>query len=149
MSKFKLAIYAVTGLLVLGFFFLKDSYYLVLGEPSAAVTSAAIDLGSYAHYSEQNKQTAASRGNTLLFFAATKWCQSCSLLDQEIKTRIKDIPPKLTILKVDFDSDTEMNDRYQVTSQHTLILVDQENNELLRWVGGDFDLMLTKLDGLI
>ena len=78
----------------------------------------------------------------MLFFAATSWCQSCSKLDHELIENISNIPSDTTVLKVDFDNDQAMNNKYSVTAQHTLVVLDSQGNELKRWLGGGFEQFL-------
>lgn len=107
------------------------------------------DLANYVTYSNQNLELSKSRGKSLLFFAATNWCQSCSLLEDEILERSQEIPPGVTILKVDYDNDKEMNKQFFVTIQHTLVLLDEQGNELTRWVGGDFNDLKYRLNNFL
>ena len=112
---------------------------------SAASNKLLFELANYLNYSEQNQAHAQSQGTTVLFFAATRWCQTCSLLEEEIIHNTKLIPQKTTILKVDYDQDLTRNKQFGVTSQHTLIVLDKNGTELKRWVGGDFNHLLKEL----
>ncbi|MBI2012242.1 thioredoxin family protein [Candidatus Daviesbacteria bacterium] len=129
-----------------GFLFFKDSFKVAQSNTSTFPQSEILmNRMNYLDYSESNKVLAQKHGETVLFFAATLWCQTCSELDKEIKERIGDIPPDVTILKVDYDNDREMKTRYIVTQQHTLVVLDKNGNEIKRWIGGNFDLILNEL----
>lgn len=104
-----------------------------------AIQEQNFDLANYVTYSPSNLELSKSRGKSLLFFAATSWCQSCSFLEEEILERNQEIPANLTILKVDYDNDRDMNRQYSITIQHTLVLLDEDGAEITRWVGGDFN----------
>lgn len=104
------------------------------------------DLSSYVNYSPSAQNAAQQRGNTVLFFAATTWCQTCSALEEEIIERQNEIPSEITILKVDYDNDKAMNQKWSVTSQHTLIVLDQNGEEVTRWLGGGFDSLLQQIE---
>lgn len=112
-------------------------------QPSAEIT---YDLSNYLNYTANAQAESQKRGETLLFFAATTWCQTCSALEEEIIARASEIPADLTILKVDYDNDRATNRQYGVTSQHTLVLLDQSGQEIGRWVGGDFDTMVDQIE---
>lgn len=103
------------------------------------------DRANYLGYSEQNLAQAKKHGNTLLFFAATTWCSNCRAIEEEIIKRNAEIPLDLTILKVDYDRDSAMKTKYDVTLQTTLILLDQDGNEIKRWIGTDFDDLLANI----
>lgn len=105
-----------------------------------------MDLANYTPYSETALNNSMTYGKTVLFFAATPWCQTCSVLDKEIIERHSELPTGVTVLKVDYDNDKDMNNKYYVTTQHTLILLDESGQELTRWVGGNFDALLSEID---
>lgn len=104
------------------------------------------DLMSYLDYSETNLADSQAKGETVLFFAATVWCQTCAELEEEIISRQEDIPEDITILKVDYDNNLEMNRKYGVTAQHTLVVLNQDGEEINRWVGGDLDYLLNQVE---
>ena len=90
--------------------------------------------GYYNSYSQENIALAETE-KIVLFFHAT-WCPSCRALNQDIESNISSIPSELTILKVDYDKETELKIKYGVTTQHTLVQIDKEGNLLKKWSGG-------------
>jgi len=57
-----------------------------------------------------------------------------------------DIPANVTILDVDYDEYSDLKQKYGVTTQHTLVQVDAEGNEIAKWVGGNtLDTVLAKV----
>jgi len=101
-----------------------------------------MDMLNYLDYSDGALANTQRKGKSVLFFAATTWCQTCSALEEEIIERQAEIPEGVTILKVDYDNDKAMNQKYVVTSQHTLVVLDENGKELKRWLGGGFDTLL-------
>ena len=97
--------------------------------------------GSYESYSE-DKIAMAATGDVVLFFHAS-WCPSCRMLSGNIDKNINLIPDGVTILKTNYDSETELKKKYGVTSQHTLVQVDENGNMLKKWSGG------SKLENLL
>lgn len=91
-------------------------------------------------YSEEAFQAAAESGRTILFFHA-KWCPTCIALDQELERDITKLPKDLTILRLDFDSELEMRQKYGVTVQHTLVEVDSSGDQINKWIGGGIALI--------
>lgn len=71
--------------------------------------------------------------NTVVFFHAN-WCPSCRAADTGISAG--NIPENLTILKADYDSETELKKKYGVTSQHTFVLLNSQGEMMKKWVGG-------------
>jgi thiol-disulfide isomerase/thioredoxin len=91
-------------------------------------------VGSYEVYSA-DKLARAATGDVVLFFNAS-WCPSCRGLSANIESNLKSIPPGVSILKVDYDKETELKKQYGVTYQHTLVQVDQDGNQIKKWSGG-------------
>lgn len=90
--------------------------------------------GLYAPYSG-DKLMMAETGKVVLFFKAS-WCPSCRALDSDIKKSLTDIPADVTILELDYDTETALKQKYGVTTQHTLVQVDAQGNLLKKWSGG-------------
>jgi len=97
--------------------------------------------GSYEAYSPQ-KIAMAETGEVVLFFHAS-WCPSCRALNTDIENNVGAIPAGVTILKTDYDKESELKKKYGVTTQHTLVQVDKDGNLINKWSGG------SKLDNLL
>lgn len=78
----------------------------------------------------------AKDGKVVLFFKAN-WCPTCKALDADILSNMEKIPSNVFILKVDYDSAKALKLKYNVVTQHTLVQVDENGNELNKWVGGN------------
>lgn len=89
--------------------------------------------GTYETYSPQ-KLSNANSGDVVLFFKAS-WCPSCRALESDIQKNINSIPEGVTILYLNYDTETELKKKYSVTSQHTLVQVDSEGNMIKKWTG--------------
>ena len=89
--------------------------------------------GSYEAYSPE-KIARAATGDVVLFFHAS-WCPSCRALSSDIEANMGSIPEGVTILKVDYDKETELKKKYGVTYQHTLVQVDKDGNMIKKWSG--------------
>lgn len=99
--------------------------------------------GSYESYSS-DKLARAETGDVVLFFHAS-WCPSCRLLNTEIESNVNSIPEGVSILKLNFDTETELKKKYGVTSQHTLVQVDKDGNMIKKWSGGDLNNIIEQL----
>lgn len=96
-------------------------------EPPAATASA----GRYADYS-QAAVAASGYNETILFFHAS-WCPECRAFEQAITG--SDITDGVQILKVDYDSSSDLRQRYGVTIQSTFVKVNASGDEVSQWVG--------------
>ncbi len=83
---------------------------------------------------------------TVLFFHAS-WCPECRAFDESIRSGA--IPDGVQILKVDYDSETDLKQRYGVTLQSTFVKVDADGAMISSWVGygkdRSIDTILTEL----
>jgi thiol-disulfide isomerase/thioredoxin len=85
--------------------------------------------GKYIDYSESALSQA--EGTRILFFHAP-WCSQCRVLEADIQQR--GLPDGVTVLKVDYDTNQELRQRYGVTVQTTLVLVDNEDQMVKKYV---------------
>lgn len=90
--------------------------------------------GTYESYAPE-KLAKAETGRVVLFFHAS-WCPTCRALNSDIEASKTEIPGDVTILKTDYDTETELKKKYGVTTQHTLVQVDKDGNMLTKWSGG-------------
>lgn len=103
-------------------------------QPVVENKEVMMKLGSYEAYSA-DKLARAETGDVVLFFHAS-WCPSCRGLNSNIESNLKSIPEGVTILKTDYDKETELKKKYGVTYQHTLVQVDKDGNLIKKWSGG-------------
>ncbi|MCA9750399.1 MAG: hypothetical protein KC414_14915, partial [Romboutsia sp.] len=55
------------------------------------------------------------------------------------------LPKNTSILRVTYDSDKELVRKYDVSVQHTFVLVDKTGKEIKKWTGGNIDTILSNL----
>ncbi len=82
----------------------------------------------YIDYSEATAKTALAVGQKVVLFFHAPWCPSCRNLGEEITGNLTAIPANTLILKVDYDSSTELKAKYGVRSQHTTVIIDKDGN---------------------
>jgi hypothetical protein len=87
--------------------------------------------GRYLAY-DQGAISTEGYSETVLFFYAS-WCPECRAFDEAITANT--VPYGTQILKVDYDSSTDLRQRYGVTLQSTFVKVDDEGNLISKWVG--------------
>jgi len=91
----------------------------------------------YVDYSpDALSKAAANNGRAVLFFAALAWCPSCQAADRDFKANFNKVPEDVSILKVDYDKDSAMKQKYAITMQDTFIQVDGQGKEITRWNSG-------------
>lgn len=85
--------------------------------------------GFYGNYNDINQEDFE---RTILFFTAP-WCPSCTEAESNIEAGQKEIPDNVAIVRVDFDNENELREKYHVEKQHTFVLVDKDGKEISRW----------------
>ncbi len=83
-------------------------------------------------YTPQAVSEAPDGEKVVLFFHAT-WCSTCKLLADDIVANADQVPDDVRILLVDYDSSTELKQRYGVAVQHTLVQVNSDGDPLETW----------------
>lgn len=89
----------------------------------------------YMNYDEMKVSEALAGGQKVALFFHATWCPSCKALDKSINSEVSSIPSDTLIVKVDYDSSTEMKKKYRVTSQHTTVLIDKDMNLISKKLG--------------
>ena len=100
-------------------------------DSSAPATSAA--PGAYLTLAEYEGRKSEREGTKVVYFFHASWCPTCRAAEKAI---LRDgIPAGLTVVKVDYDGDTDLRRRYGVTTQHTFVQVDRAGAPLTKWTG--------------
>ena len=88
-------------------------------EPTSSVAPSASTGGEYIEYTDGVIER--TDGAKVLFFHAP-WCPQCRKLDEQLLA--EGAPEGLTVLKVDYDSRSDLRQKYGVTLQTTVVFVD-------------------------
>lgn len=88
--------------------------------------------GSYVEYSEA--ALAEAEGQKVLFFHAP-WCPQCRSIEAGILEQ--GVPEGYTVIKVDYDTNQELRQKYGVTLQTTFVKIDDNGNETDKYVAYD------------
>ena len=134
MSK-PIIISGIFGLLVIGaFVFVITSNKAEAPKSSSSQSSAtqspnnnqtepanqpAASAQNYVDYSDG--VIAKTSGEKVLFFHAP-WCPQCNAIEKDILAQ--GVPGNLTIIKVDYDSNQDLRQKYGVTLQTTFVKID-------------------------
>ncbi|MEI7057517.1 thioredoxin family protein [Nocardioides sp. CCNWLW239] len=103
------------------------------GQPASAgsPTEKATCEGRYTDYSASAVADACYT-DTILFFHAS-WCPECRGFEEAITGGT--VPGGAQILKVDYDSATDLRKKYEVTIQSTFVRVDPSGARVKLWSG--------------
>jgi len=100
-------------------------------------------LSRYVDYSQAAFDQAADKKRVLYFHA--DWCPECHLLNKEFIEKADQIPEDVVIFKTNYDTETELKKKYAITYQHTFVQVDESGNEVVKWSGGDFSEVISRI----
>jgi thiol-disulfide isomerase/thioredoxin len=91
--------------------------------PDEDTSDEAVSAGSYVDYAEFDADRSAyADGKVVLFFHAG-WCPTCKKAEKNLTADPASIPAGLTIVKVDYDTATDLRREYGVTQQHTFVSI--------------------------
>lgn len=89
----------------------------------------------YATYNEAVVQDALDSGKKVALFFWASRCPNCVALNGNIETNYKNIPADTMIFKVDYDTSDALKEKYGVTTQHTLVYVNEDMDEVNQVAG--------------
>ncbi len=107
-------------------------------------SSTVITTNQYIEYSADI--IASTPGTKILFFHAP-WCPQCRDLEKSIKAG--SIPKGTTIIKVDYDTNQALRQKYGVTLQTTLVKIDDNGNLIEKYVAYDEPTLQSLIDNLL
>lgn len=96
-------------------------------DAAPATEGAYIDHATY-----QADPADYADGDVVLFFHAT-WCSSCQATEASLTG--DGVPAGLTVVKVDYDNETDLKKKHGITQQHTFVAVNPAGDQLAKWSG--------------
>lgn len=100
---------------------------------SSATSSEGQSAGAYVTYDQyQDAADMYADSSVVLFFNAA-WCPDCQKANESFSSET--IPDGLVIVSVDYDTSTDLKQRYGVTQQHTFVQVDSSGEQVAKWSG--------------
>ncbi len=120
-----------------------------MAKPTDAMTkpSGAMAAGAYLTLADYQATMAMHAGTKVVYFFHATWCPDCKAADTELTTMPAKIPAGVTIVKVDYDTNLALRQKYGVTIQHTYVLLDGSGNEVKKWTAPQVDTVLAELKG--
>src|SRR3989338_6713421 len=115
----------------------------VTDQQSPAIDQTA-SRGKYIDY--KDGVIASTKGTKLLFFHAA-WCPQCVALDADIEKQ--GLPKGVVVIKVDYDSQQSLRQKYGVTLQTTVVRVDDEGELVAKFVAYDDPTIASVLEKLL
>ena len=102
-------------------------------EDAMSTDDAMSKHGSYVTLATYNSNPAKYADTKKVYFFHASWCPICQGIHKEIEADMSLIPTGVTLIKTDFDSSTDLRQKYGVTTQYTFVQVDNSGNETAQW----------------
>jgi len=106
---------------------------MATSEPMDDMSADAMAAGAYLTLDEYQNQMADRAGTTVVYFFHADWCPSCRATEDSLTTA--GVPDGLTVVKIDYDTATDLKREYGITQQHTFVQVDEDGAQLAKWTG--------------
>lgn len=116
--------------------------------PSDAMTEDAMGkAGSYVALADYQARMDSFAGTRVVYFFHAGWCPDCKAADLALSASGAKLPAGVTIVKVDYDTETELKRTYGVTMQHTYVEVDAAGKAVNTWTAKNITTVLDQLAG--
>lgn len=96
-------------------------------------SAAPMVKGAYLTYADYQSTMAARQGSKVVLFFHAPWCPDCRATDAALTG--SGVPDGLTVVQVDYDSMSELKQKYGITQQHTFVQVDGSGMLVKKWTG--------------
>ena len=100
---------------------------------SGVTTDKAMAAGAYISLADYKSAMADYADTAVVLFFHASWCPDCKATDTSLTT--DGVPDGLTVVKVDYDTETDLKKKYGITQQHTFVEVDPEQMAVSKWTG--------------
>lgn len=106
-----------------------------MDDDAEANTEVVVENNGYVEFDEASyEQSLADWKNVALFFHAT-WCPTCTALSADMSANYENIPSDTVVYQLDYDTSTELKEKYLVTKQHTIVVVDADGEMINSFQG--------------
>lgn len=100
----------------------------------------------YQPYSESAVTEALQNQDQAILFFRADWCPTCREAEKDILTNGQLLPENVVIFHADYDTESELKDRYGIVTQHTFVIVNQQQLTAESWVGGGIEELLGRVE---
>ena len=101
--------------------------------PDKTGAPAAMAKGAYIGYADYQSKMSMYQGSKVVLFFHASWCPDCRATDAALNS--SGVPDGLTVVKVDYDTATELKQKYGITQQHTFVQIDGAAMSVKKWTG--------------
>lgn len=100
---------------------------------SGAANSQQAVAGAYLTEKQYAAKKASRAGTKVVLFFHAPWCSSCRATEKSLEKT--GVPSGLTVVKVDYDSNTALRKQLGVTVQHTFVELNAKGRPIAKFSG--------------
>lgn len=117
----------------------KEDSEAMAKEDTMMKDDAMMSHGSYVSLADYTADKTKYADSQKVYFFHASWCPICQSIDKDIKADMSKLPKNVTLIKTDFDKETELRKKYGVTTQYTFVQVDNDGNQTAKWSATSLD----------
>ena len=91
------------------------------------------DLARFIDLNQFNSAQSSYADFRKVYFFHAEWCSICKGIERSMAENPSVIPENTVMIKVDFDSERTLRERYGVTTQYTFVQIDTNGDEVKQW----------------
>lgn len=121
------------------------------GTPAASTTQSSetvMTQTKYIDYSQKEYDLLLGKKTFAIFFHAP-WCPICTSMEKDILANIDSLPENAVILKADFDTEKALEEKFGVTSQSIIVMIDDKGTKVKTLVAPSFDEIKNSFDNIL
>lgn len=107
-------------------------------------TETQTETPEYSAYSQEKYDELLGKKPFALFFHAP-WCPTCRGMEKAITEELTTFPKGTKILKADFDTEKALKEKYGITVQSTVVIIDAEGKAVKTLAAPDNEELITEL----
>lgn len=108
-------------------------------------TTNTAQTAVYTDFTQEQYSELLGKKPFAIFFHAS-WCPDCIFLEKQIKENIENLPPETIILKADYDTENELKQKYGITVQSTVVVIDKDGNAMPTLFGPSLDKLTSAIE---
>ena len=107
-------------------------------------TTTQTEAPEYIAYSQEKYDELLGKKPFALFFHAP-WCPTCRGMEKAITEELTTFPKGAKILKADFDTEKALKEKYGITVQSTIVIIDAEGKAVKTLAAPDNEELIEEL----
>lgn len=107
-------------------------------------TTTQTESPEYIAYSQAKYDELLGKKPFALFFHAP-WCPTCKRMEKNITEELTTFPKGAKILKADFDTEKALKEKYGITVQSTIVIIDAEGKAVKTLAAPDNEELIEEL----